>query len=312
MQSSGASALTVMRRIGVRAFAPLEVLPRMDGRLGVFAAASGRRDAASGGAVPSVALAVPLSCTLHRGQRTFAPAPALWRAVAAVAGTTNFPAYFEVASDDPDETVDEQAQRMERASGALRERKWLEGHAALFMAACAVRGRGAAPLRPVEQLTAWSFEHHAAGAPLVDETPLSIEEVEARFRVMQACSLLDANLLDAVAIAPDADIAALFGPVARQHSRPPVGINDTLARAVETAAFGAVFAAPPARTGRSRVQPARAAPLFYYAPYISLVNAATEPAAANCAVEANDEHVVVRLLRPLRAGEELLKVPSAI
>ena len=166
------SGLTVARRVGCNVRVPLQWCPRADGRLGLFTVGEVRS--------PSRELiSVPLAATLHRHQCCYAPAPATWRAVVAVASRTNFPAYFETKRSrwddaDADAGADAGAGDVDETSvpAALKERKWLEGASALFVASCIAQAqqRRAAPdfssLPAVVQQIAWMAQCHVAESPL--------------------------------------------------------------------------------------------------------------------------------------------------
>lgn len=305
------SQLSAFRRVGGQLAAPIEFCQRMDGSVGVFSRVQ-LRVPRGGARLPIMAL--PMSSTLMcRRRHCFAPARRVWSHVFALTSTINAPWYFEVTGDKADTSVDEQQTKMDHAAAALKERKWVESAAALFVASCLVRGENPAAaaqqqapvLSPAERFVAWTYcpQNHIAQSPLTERTPASIEEVHLRFRTFQMRALLESCLLDAVASAPKSSAELLFGAeVARAGV---VLLNEPISRAVEIATSGAVFDAPVLAASGPQLSGRRQS---VFAPFLSSVATAADEA-PNCRVVVHPKTglLVLELTRSVRAGEELLK-----
>lgn len=242
----------------------------------------------------------------------------------------------------PQRTVDEQQARLQRCSSILQERKWLEGSAALFTASAVVLAERQRKLerflpsanlsdRAVIEYIAWAFDNNFPGFQVeLDEkgqnAPKSMQDVEARYHIMQACSHLEASLMDAITTCELGHAQRLFG----ERAEAPQTFTDVVSQAVETTVFGGVFGVP----FRSRreiflrqkhavnvanvttnfqsfvtgIDTRYCTPLFFYAPYLSNISTAVDPFEANCVIDRFGDRLLLKLLRPLRAGEELVKL----
>jgi hypothetical protein len=229
----------------------------------------------------------------------------------------------------------------------MQERKWVEGSAALFIASSVVladrlhkmdRFMSTADINPndraIIEYFGWTYDNHFAGFQVeLDEkghnAPKSLDDVEARYHIMQACSHLEASLMDVICTCELTHAHRLFA----ERAEAPQTFTEIVSRAVETTIFGGVFGVPFRNQreflGRKRYSFSQqlnygsgafvgipnsigfgTTPLFYYAPYLSHVNTAVDIHEANCVIDrtGDNKYLVLKLLRPLRAGEELVKL----